>query len=117
MVRRSVKTVPPAHGGSPGMIPASDHDVSTAPSWILASAASIAARIPSLSFGMSRTASSLRQTTRLRRPSASGRAMPECSGVTRWIHSELRRGVSTGTGMISLRLSPSAFAISRMIAS
>ena len=42
-----------------------------------------------------------RQTTRLRRPSASGRAMRREIGVTRWIHSELSRGVSTGTGTIA----------------
>ena len=47
--------------------------------------------------------------------SKSGRAMLECSGVTRWIQSELSRGVSTGTGITSRRRRRSARAISRMI--
>ena len=39
-----------------------------------------------------------RQTTRVESPSASGRATSACTGVTRWIQYELRRGVRTGTG-------------------
>ena len=48
-----------------------------------ASAAAIAARTPSSGWGISLSARSSRQTTRLRSPSASGRAMRALTGVTR----------------------------------
>ncbi len=89
------------------MVPASLQEVS---GWSLPSAASIASRVVNSVCGISRVASSSRQTTRFLRPSASGRAMCASSGVTRWIHSDESRGVSTGTGtMIRLR-SPAAAA-------
>ena len=44
-----------------------------------------------------------RTMTSLRSPSMSGRAMPDGTGETRLTQYELRRGVSTGTGIIRRR--------------
>ena len=74
----------------------------------------MASRTPSSRCGIRRAASSSRHTTRLRRPSASGLAMRWFTGVTRWIHSELRRGVRTGTGTMIRRRRPRHSAITRM---
>ena len=101
--RRSEKTVPPAHEGSPGIGPATLHRVSTARASTFRSALAIASRAPIAACGINRWASSFVTTTRFRSPSARGRAIRYETGVTRLIHSELSRGVSTGTGTMSRR--------------
>ena len=72
------------------------------------SAAWIASRHVESSTGIRSRIRVSRQTTRLESPSASGRATSACTGVTRWIQYELKRGVRTGTGITSRGESPAS---------
>ena len=110
-------TVPPAQSGSPGIAPGVGPRGLDRLGFVHAcrAHASIASRASSAGAAASAACGRCRRGTRcgcaVLRP-AGGRS--SCgTGVTRWIHSELSRGVSTGTGSTrSDRPRPRALAIS-----
>ncbi len=118
--RTSSYSVPPAHPGSvgsgaagaPGVL-ASDQRVGTSARPTRASASSTARSnvvSPPSGSGMYSAIAWSRQTTSFTNDSMSGTAMARGTGVTRFTHCADSHGLSTGTGITSLRRRPATAA-------